>query len=959
MLNSSFIFWSTTLSAVALCSAISSNEPSAENKWAPAPKAQARRAWVSHNRVSARYTTPQGIGYNHGYTTLEGFFAPINLCRDAWLPFLDLRGHVFDDGKMAANAGLGVRYLANSRVWGVNSYYDYRNTHHQHYNQVAAGLETLGKIWDFRINGYLPVGWKQSRLYHTEFDLFEGNHMILRSSRNFAMKGANAEAGFHLDRFKPAPLYFAGGPYYLTGKGASTWGGELRASVELFNRYVRLEGRTAYDHFFKWTGQGIVSVNIPFGPKAQVKQNACTSWCDAVSLARRMVQPVERMEIIPVGKQRVHSRAIDPATGDPYYFLFVDNTSRSLGTYESPYPTLVDAQNASFPNTVIYVFPGDGTSAGMDAGITLQDGQMLLGAGSIYSLPTTLGSVSIPAFASTMPVLTNTTPNPVITIANNNTVAGLYIENTNGNGIYGTGITNFTATQNTIIGGNAASGSGEAILLNNISGKLKISNTLFSQNAPVSANGYIVHIVQTDTQCCNVCFINNTLAAFVSSNIVMAEENTALQTLSGIYFDLSGTGGIGNLTINNCTLLDSTSSGGTGIQVSLADSSFVTNTTFNNVNIHDWSNGIELDLGSTESMTNLLVLNTNIINFSENAGLFVNLTGAGSIENLLVQNSTITNYRSNLYGFELSIGGSGGIENVRIQNSNLDDNAYDAYIFLYGSGSIANLSVANSSLNYAEFEALYIYVGGIGSITNVSVTDSSLRYAGGDASGVFVEVQGPGAIANINIANSIFDDNPEHSVYLYAGIPNSIQNVTVSNSSFAGSTYGLISEGPGTIGTLNINNCSFAGNMYGIFLDGEVDVLNLSDSIFTGNQYAAFINGLQGGVIGDNQFNGNTTLSLFFQFNSSASSSLSILDNTFTGLSLPTEGYAAYVQVADPSSTLCLEFVDNVATPAQDQGNAPYYFDQTAGIFNITSNSTQANNIGVIDTNGTIGNCSQ
>ncbi len=952
MLNSSFIFWSTTLSAVALCSAIFSNEPSAENKWAPAPKAQTRRACVRHNRVSARYTTPQGIGYNHGYTTLEGFFSPINLCRDAWLPFLDLRGHVFDNGKMAANAGLGVRYLANSRVWGVNSYYDYRNTHRQHYNQVAAGLETLGKIWDFRINGYLPVGWKQSRLYHTKFDLFEGHYMILRSSRNFAMKGANAEAGFHLDCFRQAPLYFAGGPYYLTGKGASTWGGELRASVDLFNRYVRLEGRTAYDHFFKWTGQGIVSVNVPFGARAKVKQDPCTSRCDAVSLAARMVQPVDRMEIIPVGKQHLHSRAIDPATGDPYYFLFVDNTSRSLGTYESPYPTLVDAQNASFPNTVIYVFPGDGTAAGMDAGITLQDGQMLLGAGSAYSFPTTLGTVSVPALACTMPVLTNNPPiltntatPPVITLANNNTVSGLYIENINGNGIYGAGITNFTAAQNAIIGGNAASGSGEAILLNNISGEVTISDTLFSQYAPQAAPGYIVHIVQTDAQC-DASLTNNTMVAQYAGN----------ETINGIFADLSGTGGIGNLNIATSALLNS-SSVGIGIQVSLADSSFVTNMTLDNLNINNWGNGIEVDFDSSESMTAMIVSNTKIFNYSENAGLFVNLTGAGSIENLLIQNSTITNYSSNLYGFKLGIGGSGGIENVRIQNSNLDHNVYDAYVFLYGSGSIANLSVANSSLNYAKFEALYIYVGGIGSITNVSVTDSSLRYAGG-ASGVFVEVEGPGAIANINIANTIFDDNPQYGVYLYAGIPNSIQNATVSNSSFAGSRYGLISQGPGTIGTLDVNDCNFAANSYGVYLNGEVNVFNLFDSTFTGNQYAV-VAGLEAGTIEHNQFNGNFFNSLFLAFDPSSPSFSSILDNTFIGVSLPTEGYAAYVEVTDSSSALCLEFVDNVSTPAQNGSSAPYFFDQIAGIFNITSNSTQANNIGVINTNGTIGSCSQ
>ena len=96
-------------------------------------------------RVTARHIEPNGIGYNQGYTTLEGFFSS-DPWGGAWYPFLDLRGHAFNNGKLAANAGIGVRYLSGSRIWGGNFYYDYRNTKHQHYNQVALGLEALGQV---------------------------------------------------------------------------------------------------------------------------------------------------------------------------------------------------------------------------------------------------------------------------------------------------------------------------------------------------------------------------------------------------------------------------------------------------------------------------------------------------------------------------------------------------------------------------------------------------------------------------------------------------------------------------------------------------------------------------------------------------------------------------------------------------------------------------------------------
>lgn len=265
-----------------------------------------------HMYIGARYTTPKGVGYHKSYTTLEGFFAPPNFLCGTWLPFLDVRGHVFNNGKWAANAGLGLRWLAQSRFWGVNAYYDYRNSSHAHYNQVAAGFETLGTIWDFRINGYLPVGEKQSHRFHRSA-VFQDNFLLIRYSRFFAMKGANAEIGAHINCNK-APLYFAGGPYYLTAGKKRAWGGEIRARIDLFCRYLRIEGNTSYDHLFKWIGQAQISVNIPLGKRS----NPCC--CPTEDLLERAAQRVDRFEIIAEIKQKTVTPATTPATGQPWLF---------------------------------------------------------------------------------------------------------------------------------------------------------------------------------------------------------------------------------------------------------------------------------------------------------------------------------------------------------------------------------------------------------------------------------------------------------------------------------------------------------------------------------------------------------------------------------------------------------------------------------------------------------------
>jgi hypothetical protein len=47
-----------------------------------------------HSRLGLRHIQAGGIGYGKGYTTLETFFSPSPEVW-SWIPFLDLRGHVF------------------------------------------------------------------------------------------------------------------------------------------------------------------------------------------------------------------------------------------------------------------------------------------------------------------------------------------------------------------------------------------------------------------------------------------------------------------------------------------------------------------------------------------------------------------------------------------------------------------------------------------------------------------------------------------------------------------------------------------------------------------------------------------------------------------------------------------------------------------------------------------------
>ena len=76
---------------------------------------------TNHYRTTLRHIESGGIGYKKGYTTLEIFLAP-NTNQWKVIPFLDMRGHIFDNAKWAANAGLGLRTLYGNWIYGINTY---------------------------------------------------------------------------------------------------------------------------------------------------------------------------------------------------------------------------------------------------------------------------------------------------------------------------------------------------------------------------------------------------------------------------------------------------------------------------------------------------------------------------------------------------------------------------------------------------------------------------------------------------------------------------------------------------------------------------------------------------------------------------------------------------------------------------------------------------------------------
>jgi len=509
-------------------------------------------------RAGLRHIEGGGIGYNEGYTTLEMF-----LSRDPsqWeiTPFLDVRGHVFNNGKWAANAGVGLRALWGDQVLGINTYYDYRKASRLNSNQVGVGFEALGNLFDFRINGYLPVGKSISTPFDTTFGGFFENYMLLSQKYQYAMRGVNAEVGCHFRKTALFDLYAAAGPYCFKGEmGSSTWGGKARVAAT-FRDILTLEISDSYDRAFHNKFQGQISLNYFFGPKSKVQREART--CRAVNtLNERMLQPVNRQEIIVIDTTKQKNVAIDPVTKQPYFFVFVDNTSSSNGTYESPYHTFTQAQDRSSSNDIIYVFPGDGTTTGMDSGILLKANQKFWGSGTSHLIQTSQGAVTIPLQSASSPIITNTnidTEGNAITLATNNAISGFTIASASNDAIHGTDPQS-----------------------------LEVSSCTFESTVTYAIN-----------------------AAFPAAAVVSVTDNQFLSNVNGINLVFNGTS---TLTCSNNTFKDQTSVSSTPLEIS-ANSNVLTANIENNVFDSNTAGSIRFNI-DTVAQADINVLNNTITN---------------------------------------------------------------------------------------------------------------------------------------------------------------------------------------------------------------------------------------------------------------------------------------------------------------------------------------------------------
>lgn len=224
----------------------------------------------------------KGVGYDQGYTSIDVHLTFAEF--PGFAVFFNPRGHVFNDGRLAFNVGLGGRMIAANEKWmlGGNIYYDYRTSSTLSPQQFGGGAELFISDYVLRFNGYAPVGVvKQS----------EGSRAAV------ALANLQGEVEKELLRGDDHVFWGAIGAYYLTGRAyqdkvfGKAWGSEIRLTARLW-QWVEVLFETTYDQVYNFTFQGMLSLKIPFGGK----QKASCAPFD-------LFQSVKRREIIPLEKK--------------------------------------------------------------------------------------------------------------------------------------------------------------------------------------------------------------------------------------------------------------------------------------------------------------------------------------------------------------------------------------------------------------------------------------------------------------------------------------------------------------------------------------------------------------------------------------------------------------------------------------------------------------------------------
>jgi hypothetical protein len=265
-------------------------------------------AWHNPFRVYVDHTEGNWLDNHEGYTSL-GIFSILPLLDDtSYTTFTDIRGHFFNNDRMAANAGFGLRYnpIGCKGIFGVNAYYDYREGSWDHdFHQLGLGFEYLSPTLDIRLNTYIPICSSIGNSSTTTFR-YPGGYIASTKDQKVSYGGADLEIGTWITRPEFCDLfdlYGALGTYYYASRYhmPNDYGATARLQAYFLN-YFTFELKGGFDEAHHGMAQGTLSVAIPLDSFF----NSPSTWSRCCENDPSLYQAVNRQEIIAMSRKQCY-----------------------------------------------------------------------------------------------------------------------------------------------------------------------------------------------------------------------------------------------------------------------------------------------------------------------------------------------------------------------------------------------------------------------------------------------------------------------------------------------------------------------------------------------------------------------------------------------------------------------------------------------------------------------------
>ncbi len=453
---------------------------------------------------------------------------------------------------------------------------------------------------------------------------------------------------------------------------------------------------------------------------------------------------------------------------------FVKNNVATTGDgrFSSPFKTLLEAQTASVANDTIYVYNGDNSTTGQNAGITLKAGQKLIGQGAAL----TVGGDAIEVAGTNAKV--GNGAGTAVTLSTNNTLRGIDISST-GTGLSGSNFGTLTTSAVNIASTGAAlsldngtaaatfgtissnASSSDALVLNSLAGTFSVS-TISITNTTGTARGMNLG-ANSGTFNLGVVTINTT----GGTGLIV---NGGTPTINATSLTISTTGGRGILMqgVSSGTItLDTIAISGTTVE------GIVSSTGGNTVNINggsiqnSGSNNIYMagGTGNFSYAGSITDTNNSLVYIENTTGGTKTFSGAmnGNGANIGLLNNTgaTINFSGAL---TLSTGsqaafsaGGGGTVNVTGTANTLTTTTGTAL-------NVANTTIGSSNLNFRSISsngaASGITLNNTGSSGGLSVTGTGTAASGGTiqnatADGISLTSTQSPSFARMNIASTV------------------------------------------------------------------------------------------------------------------------------------------------------------------------------------------------------------